>query len=331
MAPAALPGTALTATGGGSAAAPLLVQPASVEFTGVRPGLLYLLNISIRNRSSTMCRMRIRPPATPYFKLNYTPTGALAPGLDIRAEVEFTLPAGTKATEFYDRLVVVSGDAAVEVPLRASLPAPEVTDDAGGLLNLGLVVLDQSVRRVVTLENCGTAQGDWSLTTDGGAEDGGGGGGGGAAADAAAANDAAGTTLTFSPASGSLLPARTILDVNGDGKVEEHEVIKATLDERTCKVTVEFTPKGTTRRRAPPRRTPRCPQLTPPPPQPSAPSASCAASTWPGGRRAWWTCRRRSWTSGSRSSCRAAGWRGRRRRWTLGRSCTARRRPSPPR
>merc|ERR1712196_479150 len=65
------------------------IYPPSVEFEGIEPGILYVLTISIQNITHAVRRMRIIPPATPHFVLNYVPTGSIAPGLDIKAEVEF--------------------------------------------------------------------------------------------------------------------------------------------------------------------------------------------------------------------------------------------------
>lgn len=64
-----------------------------VAFEDVRAGLLFVLTFAVQNISAETRRIRIIPPRTPVFSLNYEPVAGLAPGLDVRAEVEFQLPA----------------------------------------------------------------------------------------------------------------------------------------------------------------------------------------------------------------------------------------------
>ncbi len=53
------------------------------------------MTFSVRNNSLTSQRIRISAPNTKYFALNYVPSGVVAPGLDVRAEIECQLPAKT--------------------------------------------------------------------------------------------------------------------------------------------------------------------------------------------------------------------------------------------
>ena len=74
-----------------------------------------------------MCRVRTSRSSAP-TRLNYTPTGNLAPGLDVTAEIEFQLPEGEPAPEaagdvevgFKEVLHVITNGEVIDVPLRAS-------------------------------------------------------------------------------------------------------------------------------------------------------------------------------------------------------------------
>lgn len=91
-------------------------------FEDVRAGLLFVLTFSAQNTCGETRRLHIIPPRTPAFSLNYEPIGGLAPGLDVRAEVEFQLPdddevddlgvpfAPGEVREYVDKFVIISGD-----------------------------------------------------------------------------------------------------------------------------------------------------------------------------------------------------------------------------
>ena len=95
--------------------------PRQVIFEDVRAGLLFVMTFSVQNTSGETRRIRVIPPRTPAFSLNYEPVRGLAPGLDVRAEVEFQLPAYDEACdlgspfgpeeiqEYVDKFSVVSG------------------------------------------------------------------------------------------------------------------------------------------------------------------------------------------------------------------------------
>ena len=99
-------------------------------FEDVRAGLLFVLTFSVQNTCGETRRLLIIPPRTPAFSLNYEPIGGLAPGLDVRAEVEFQLPDGDEVDdlnipfapgevrEYVDKFVIVSGDEKVRVRHR---------------------------------------------------------------------------------------------------------------------------------------------------------------------------------------------------------------------
>lgn len=86
-----------------------------------------MLTFSIQNTCGETRRLLIIPPRTPAFSLNYEPVGGLAPGLDVRAEVEFQLPdddevddlgvpfAPGEIREYVDKFVIISGKEKVRV------------------------------------------------------------------------------------------------------------------------------------------------------------------------------------------------------------------------
>ena len=65
------------------------VYPPSVEFHGVEAGTLYCIVICIQNASQISRRVRVIPPSNPAFRVKFNPSTAVAPGIDVRAEVEF--------------------------------------------------------------------------------------------------------------------------------------------------------------------------------------------------------------------------------------------------
>lgn len=111
----------------------LLVLPQQVVFEDVRAGLLFVLTFSAQNTCGETRRLHIIPPRTPAFSLNYEPIGGLAPGLDVRAEVEFQLPdddevddlsvpfAPEEVREYVDKFVIISGDDKVRIQLCTHL------------------------------------------------------------------------------------------------------------------------------------------------------------------------------------------------------------------
>jgi len=69
----------------------LSIDPSEVVFKNVKPGVLYVMTISVRNNGLLAQRVRIQAPKSSFFALNYIPGGPLAPGLDLRAEIEFQI------------------------------------------------------------------------------------------------------------------------------------------------------------------------------------------------------------------------------------------------
>jgi hypothetical protein len=72
-----------------SAKGRLAVTPGSVNFEGIVAGTVYSMLVRIQNVSKQSCRVRINPAASSKFKVTLPKGGAIAPGLEVVADVEF--------------------------------------------------------------------------------------------------------------------------------------------------------------------------------------------------------------------------------------------------
>lgn len=174
----------------------LVLSPASVLFPNVQADLVYVMTVMVRNRGTTVSRVRIGPPKTSHFTLNYVPTAGLAPGMSLAADIEFMVPGDELLAggapplgEFLDRIVVNNGVDSVEVQCRAQLPAPLV--DFNPVLDVGDVVSNMTAVRTVALTNIGGRPAKWRLEFD------------------------AGVPLEASPSSGTLSPTPEGLEAAG--------------------------------------------------------------------------------------------------------------------
>jgi len=173
------------------------VFPPVVEFQGIEPGVLYVLTISIQNVSSRVRRIRIKPPKTENFVLNHIPTGNVAAGMDIKAEIEFQMSADSTSAEYYDSITITSEKDVIELPLRAFIPAPNITFD--GFLNLGVVVKGNTITKYVDFMNDGFREGTFNIEAD------------------------ESSSLSISPCDGKLSARGRFEDLDGDGRMEADE------------------------------------------------------------------------------------------------------------
>ena len=187
------------------------VYPPSVEFHGVEAGTLYCIVICIQNASQISRRVRVIPPSNPAFRVKFNPSTAVAPGIDVRAEVEFL--AETEV-DHADVLTVVSGTARVEVPLRAFVPAPLVEFD--GFADLGVVVVENKASRVIEFRNTGHKRAEVTIKYD----------------------DT--LPLNITPTTFFLAPKGAFEDLDKNGVVEEDEFIEGARGVWKSNVTVEF-------------------------------------------------------------------------------------------
>jgi hypothetical protein len=134
---------------------PLRIDPPEVTFDKVEVGVRYVMNISVRNITKSAQRIRFSAPKTSAFSINYIPAGAVAPGLDVVAEIECQLDDNSENFVFTDSVVVSMGKYKVEIPLVCRKPCPDVVFNP--FLNLGLVPENQSITSNVVFENRGSA------------------------------------------------------------------------------------------------------------------------------------------------------------------------------
>ena len=132
---------------------PLRVDPGEIRFEAIEPGVLYVMSFSVRNATKAAQRIRIRAPKSGFFALNYIPTGAVAPGIDVRAEIECQLPVGGKELLFVDSITISMGQHTLDVPISATKPSAIVRFPT--LCNLGYVAENQPASITVPFENIG--------------------------------------------------------------------------------------------------------------------------------------------------------------------------------
>ncbi|CAM9548186.1 unnamed protein product [Chrysoparadoxa australica] len=159
------------------------------------------MTIAVQNVAERTKRFTIVPPASGSFKLNHEPVGSIAPGLDVRAVVEFQVPPEVKdipaetplalgdVVEYRDRILVISGKERVEIPLVARRPEPDIRFH--DFINFGSVGEGSRETRQLTLTNHGSRAASFQLSTEVGAR------------------------LKITPSKGLLLPGRSYLDVGG--------------------------------------------------------------------------------------------------------------------
>lgn len=190
----------------------LAAYPPEVTFEGVEFGPLYVMQVSIQNTSAKVQRVRVIPPSTEYFQLNYTPKGSVAPGLDITFEVEFQ---ASQERDYHDSVHVTCGDETLEIPVHACVAAPKV--EFSGLVNLGTVVKDNSVAKYVTFKNTGHRASKVTIELD---------------------DD---VPININPKSFTLGAKGSFEDLDGDGRMEQDEFVNAADSVTSKRVRVEFT------------------------------------------------------------------------------------------
>ena len=139
------------------------VFPPAVEFRNVVPGPVYVMSLYIQNISKSPQRIQFKGLSSRAFNLRDLPPGAVAPGLDTVVEIEFQVAESQGApASYHDKLIVSSSSETIEIPLRAFAPAPQLEFD--GFLNLGTVVLGDTVAKYVDITNVGRREGRVAIT-----------------------------------------------------------------------------------------------------------------------------------------------------------------------
>jgi Flagellar-associated PapD-like len=135
----------------------LRVEPERIRFESVEPGVLYVMTFSLRNMSKKAHRIRIESPKSEFFALNYIPSGSVAPGLDVRGEIECQLPVNSADMYFTDHISASMGPYKVKIPIFACKPHADIQFEP--LVNFGSVGLGSFSTADVYFVNHGTIPG----------------------------------------------------------------------------------------------------------------------------------------------------------------------------
>lgn len=137
---------------------PIKVEPEILRFDSLQPGVLYVMTFSVRNCTTGSHRVRLSAPKSKYFALNYIPSGVVAPGLDVRAEVECQLTDENMDQLIFNDVIIANiGSYNVEIPLQARRPTADIKFNR--LVDFGYVPEGQSNPIKVEFYNEGDVRG----------------------------------------------------------------------------------------------------------------------------------------------------------------------------
>eukprot|EP01063_Lacrimia_lanifica_P021383 TRINITY_DN2869_c0_g2_i1.p1 TRINITY_DN2869_c0_g2~~TRINITY_DN2869_c0_g2_i1.p1 ORF type:complete len:2912 (+),score=1278.25 TRINITY_DN2869_c0_g2_i1:97-8832(+) len=139
----------------------LRVEPSIGEYSDIGVDLVYVIRFRVHNTSTTVQRVRFKPPENNAFKLVTHPQ-SIAPGLHQDIELEFC----TKDHKDYsDSFSVVTDEGALEVPLHAWFPRPSLlfADE----IDLGVMPVQHNASRTLTITNAGKSPGQFTFKSEG--------------------------------------------------------------------------------------------------------------------------------------------------------------------
>ena len=140
----------------------LKCEPEVITFNDVVPGELYIASFCLRNVTALAQRIRIKPPKNTFFALNYVPTPATAPGLEVRAEIECRVPDGVADVLFAETITASLGEEVIEVRIVATRMCAHVEFE--NFVDLGRSAdADRELSRDVVFVNKGSAAGQVDL------------------------------------------------------------------------------------------------------------------------------------------------------------------------
>lgn len=160
----------------------IVLDPPEVRFENVLPGTLYAMTVSIRNASYSSQRIRLTLPKNSVFALNYVPSGPVAPGVEIRAEIECFIPedltyfnkenTNSKNSNsnsnslltniFTDKILVQMGEyERLELPIFAFKPYPKLSFP--NTITYGNILLNQFISKEFEIKNVSNLKAKVSL------------------------------------------------------------------------------------------------------------------------------------------------------------------------
>lgn len=133
----------------------LLVKPSeSIQFESVRCGSRYVKSFLLRNTSNTSQRIRIQAPKKDCFTLKYTPGPSVAPGLEIRAEIECLISHDATDFLFTETITASMGTSSATIYIQASKTCAQIVFD--DIITLGSAIDSSSeLTREILFENKG--------------------------------------------------------------------------------------------------------------------------------------------------------------------------------
>lgn len=149
------------------------VLPADhIFFEDIEFGKLYTMTFSVRNTSTTANRIRINPPKTEYFSLNFISQSRIAAGLDTRGEIDVRIPAHSTLLEYQDYIEIsMEGmNESIILPLIARKPVANIqflntNDPFSPIFDFNYVFPSQSVTKAFRLKNFGKIAGTINFPT----------------------------------------------------------------------------------------------------------------------------------------------------------------------
>jgi len=137
----------------------LKIYPDEIIFKDIKENQTYEINVTVRNLTKTVKKIRVLQPTTSRFRCDYDLSGALAPGLSLELAVAFST---TTKGDFHDRIVILSdGDYKFEIPLHAYSPVASIIFEP--FINLGFIKVNQEKRYKVKFKNEGSEEGKVEL------------------------------------------------------------------------------------------------------------------------------------------------------------------------
>ena len=137
------------------------VFPAVAEFKDTEPNVTHMLTITVVNRSDHVQRIRFVPPKLKQFALHQIPAMAVAPGLEVSADLEYF---HTTDGDFEDEILVMCETDRIKVPVYAFQPRAELYFDSYCLFG-AVPPVSQNIR-YVDFVNRGKKAADFEFIRD---------------------------------------------------------------------------------------------------------------------------------------------------------------------
>lgn len=138
---------------------PLKVYPDEIIFKDIRTSQTYEINVSVRNLTKYVKRVRIFQPMTTKFRCDYDSIGPLAPGMCIELTISFSTQT---IGDFHDSIKIISDDDfTFNIPLHAYAPAANIVFEP--FINMGFVNIGKEKKEAIKFKNEGNVEGKVEL------------------------------------------------------------------------------------------------------------------------------------------------------------------------